>query len=212
MTWYDFTNFILLLCCIIVIIRKYAIISGETKILLVYFVLTFFLEALSLVYILKGTNNLFLYHIIVPFQFLLLAYYLLSLIGKKRSKLMLSFLILAAVVMWCFSLYFISLSKYYSVAGVLKNLILCGLALSFYQNAYGTFSDSSKFSSFHTWVCTGIFITSLGNFSIEGSMNYLLDNDRDIATAFYYLHIGWEFLFYVIFILAFLLTKPKDQR
>jgi hypothetical protein len=212
MLWYDIVNFSLIILCIAVIGLKYNTVPYEIKFLLAYFILTFLLEITSLFFILKGTNNLFLYHAIIPFQYLITSYYLLLLLRKNRNTLVLFFLIISVAVMLAFSFLYTNLSEYYSFASILKNLLTSLLILLYFRKIFITTTDFDSDTGLNAWVCAGLFINCLGSFFIEGTMNYLMFTDREMATNFYYLRIGLDFFFYIVFLLSVLLKSNKVQN
>jgi hypothetical protein len=212
MLWYDIVNFSLILLCIIVICLKYNTLPYEIKFFLTYFILTFLLEVASLFFILKGTNNLFLYHAIIPFQYLITSYYLLLVLGKNRKTIILFFLFLSVAVMLAFSFLYANLSEYYSFASILKNLFTSLLILLYFRKIFITTTDFDSDTGLNAWVCAGLFINCLGSFFIEGTMNYLMSADREVATNFYYLRIGLDFLFYVVFTFSVLLKSNKVKN
>jgi len=202
MTWYDITNFLLIALCIWVILRKYNSLPNEIKILLIYFILTLILEICSEYYILQGLNNLYLYHLIVPVQYFIICYYFLILLDQRKNKIIIAALLFSIMLMWIMSFFINTLSDYFSFASVFKNLIICFFILFYFNHVFNNSLNYEKDKNINIWIATGLFINSLGNFFIEGSMNYLMDENRSIATNFYFLHIGLNFLFYIVFILV----------
>ncbi len=209
MTWYDFVNFGLILVCILLILRRRSL-PYEIFLLLSYFTLTFFIEVSSLYFILKMklSNNLFLYHIFVPLQYLLICFYLIHLLklNKKRTVFHLAFF--SAGLMLFLSLYWNGLSQYFSFASIVNNLVICVLILLYFRKVFFDEVDTSQKNSEQIWICAGLFIKSLGNFFIEGSMNYLM-TDTSLPIPFFYIHICLDFLFYTIFSIAF--NKSRTQ-
>src|SRR5450432_300097 len=101
MVWYDFVNYSLILFCILVIVLKYRLLPNEIRLFLFYFILTLLLEAVTAYYIIKlqRKNNLFLYHIFVPFQYAILGLYFLNLYGQNKNKKILFALAMSVLIM-----------------------------------------------------------------------------------------------------------------
>jgi hypothetical protein len=207
MVWYDFVGSGLILLCIIVILVRYPLLPHEIRLFLFYFTLNFLIEIASEFFSSKGQNNLFLYHILIPFQYAFLCYYFLLLFDQTKNKKILLVSAISVVVVLILSLFFNSISQYYSYASMMKNIIISVLALIYFRRIFISNVNFENHVEESVWVCTGLFINSLGNFFIEGSMNYLMETDRSISIKLYYLHLALDFLFSIIFICAIIFKK-----
>ena len=212
MIWYDFVNFSLILCCIIVILRKYNFLHHEIRLLLYYFLMTLALELASEFFILKRKNNLFLYHFFIPLQYAILCLYFLRLNNKALNKKMMLAWGSSIFVMIVLSLFLNKLNQYFSFASILKNILISIFVLIYFRRIFISNPGFENNYDANVWICTGLFINCLGNFFIEGSMNYLMDADRQISIKLYYMHIALDFLFYIIFIFAIAANRNKTKN
>ncbi len=65
------------------------------------------------------------------------------------------------------------------------------------------------------WVATGLFFTSLGNFFVQGLMDYLITNSEPYALTVYWIHELMDFVLFGIFLLAlyvYLRYSPNSHR
>jgi hypothetical protein len=207
MVWYDFVGNGLILFCIIVIILKYRSLSDEIRLFLFYFILTLILEVVSDFFSAKSKNNLFLYHFSTPIQYAILCYYFLLLFGQSKNKKILFVSAISVVIVLILSLFFNKIDQYYSYASMMKNIIISILVLIYFRKIFISSVNYENHVEENVWICTALFINSLGNFFIEGSFNYLMEADRDISTKLYYLHLALDFLFSIIFICAVAFKK-----
>jgi len=205
--WYDIVNFSLILSCIILISVRYNSLPNEIRLFLFYYVLTFILELFSEFLIVDGKNNLFLYHFFIPIQYAILSFYFLNLLVQTKNRKVMFAVLTPILLMWAVSFYLNGVSQYFSFASIIKNILISFYVLIYFRRVFVGNSILDKDISTNVWICTGLFINCLGNFFIEGSMNYLMDADRNISTKLYYLHIGLDFLFYIIFVLAIIFKK-----
>jgi|GEM_PF-2887677 hypothetical protein len=209
MVWYDFVEFALILLSITVIALKYRLLPNEIRLFLFYFILTLLIELASEFFILQGKNNLFLYHFSAPLQYAILCLYFLNLFGQNKNQKILIVLVLSVLVILSISFFLNPLNQYYSFASIMKNIIISILVLMYFRKIFISNLHFEKNVEENVWICTALFIYSLGNFFIEGSMNYLMESDRNISIKLFYLHIALDFLFYIIFICAVTFTKSR---
>jgi hypothetical protein len=212
MVWYDFVEFGLILLCIIVIVFKYRLLPNEIRLFLIYFILTLLIEVASELFILKRKNNLFLYHFSAPCQYGILCLYFSTLFGQNKNKKILILAAMSVLVILLISFYLNPLNQYYSFASIMKNIIISILVLLYFRKIFISNVNFENHVEENVWICTGLFIYSLGNFFIEGPMNYLMESDRNISIKLFYLHIALDFLFYIIFICAVVFTKKRPVK
>jgi hypothetical protein len=212
MVWYDFVQFGLILLSITVIVLKYRFLPNEIRLFLYYFILTLLIELASEFFVVQGKNNLFLYHFSAPFQYGILCLYFLNLFGQNKNRKILIVLVISVLVILLISFFLNPLNQYYSFASIMKNVIISILVLMYFRKIFISNLNFEKNVEENVWICTALFIYSLGNFFIEGSMNYLMESDRNISIKLFYLHIALDFLFYIIFICAvtFIKSRPVE--
>lgn len=178
------------------------------NIFLFYFLLLFVQEFLSNIFLIQRKNNLFLYHLCIPFQLLILCWYFTKLIKRSRTFIM-SLSILAGIAMLLLSSFYENLSQYFSFSSIIKNLIISALVLVYFRQVLIKEVNSIEEIDENIWICTGLFINSLGSFFIEGFMNYYMKYERNFATNLFYLDVGLYFIFYITFILAIALKRSN---
>lgn len=212
MVWYDFVDFGLILFCIIIIAFRYRLLPNEIRLFLFYFILTLFIELAAEYFILQRKNNLFLYHFSSPLQYAILCLYFLNLFGQNANKKILFVLGMSVLVILLISFFLNPLNKYYSFASIMKNVIISVLVLIYFRKIFISNVNFENHVEENVWICTGLFINSLGNFFIEGSMNYLIESDRSVSIKLFYLHLTLDFLFYIIFICAVTFTRNRPVK
>lgn len=211
MVWYDFVSVGLILSCIIVIVAKYRLLPNEIRLLLYYFILTLLLEVTSEFFVVKGKNDLFLYHFFVPLQYAVLCLYFINILGQNKNKKILIAAVVSVIIMLMFSFSLNSLKEYISSGSIMKNILVSIFSLLYFRKVFISNVSMENHIEENVWICTAFFIYSLGNFFIEGSMNYLIEEDRNISIKLFYLHLAIDFLFYIIFICAIVLKKKTSK-
>ncbi len=212
MLWYDFMDFGLIALSILVIIMRYHLLPAAIRFLLFYFIFTFIIEVVAEYFILQGKNNLFIYHFSAPAQYAILCFYFVKLFGQDKNKKILFACALSFIAVLSLSFLFNSLTQYYSFASILKNIIISFVVLVYFRKVFISNENMENHVEENVWICTGLFINSLGNFFIEGSMNYLMATDRNITTKLFYMHLALDFLFYIIFICSIIFTRNRSVK
>lgn len=201
MLWFDYLNLILIFSCIVVgaIYRKRI---GLESIYILYFIVTFVLEIWSNIVMMQGHNNLWLYHLFIPVQLLILAYYFIKLLGRKTTRLLLGVPVI--ILMLILSFLYYNLSRYYSFISIIRNFVLIAFVLAYFRKILNSEFTNNAANNRAIWISTGLFINCLGSVFIEGFMNYVMHYDPNLATYLFYLDTGLYFLFYCTFIITLL--------
>ena len=157
----------------------------------------------------RSTNNLFIYHILVPLQYCLYAtifYYNIEAKGVKKLILMsLPVAIISALV---FALTVQPLNAYNSYAILITSFFTCLWILLYYRQLFTQLKIVYLEREPVFWISTGLLFYSLGGFFVEGLMGNLIDNSMQLAKWYYYhVYVFLVGFLYSMFILAMLCRK-----
>ncbi len=157
------------------------------------------------------TNNNYLYHILIPIQYVLLS----LMFYKELSAPIVRKSILSTLPIFIFAVVFITLRlqsiiEYSSYTRVLKNVLLACWCLLYYREVFLGLRINRLETEPMFWISTGLFFYSLGNVFVDGLMNYLLEQSRGWAKPIYYVNIFLGILLNITFLVSFLLSKKRQ--
>ena len=178
----------------------------------IFFAILFLVE--SICYYLKTIkiNNLVIYNLWFPIEFMFYSYWVTAYYDSKGFKRIFHFLIpFYATVVFVIYVFSDSLLKFNSVAFQLGFLLLLPVLLfKLYENVnQSTIENPIKNPIF--WLITGLLISyvfSLSEFSIQ---NYLHSNDKDLLEALKKVNIFLTDVLYITIIVYFIL-KWKTEK
>jgi len=183
---------------------NYRVLTLPLQILTINITATFVLTVYAIyIWRVEEKNNLYIFHILPIVQYTLYGLLFSQLFDQRFVKILiwLSIVLFGGVTL-ILSLTIQSWEQYNSYASTLFNLLI-----SFWSGYYlwRTFVDA-KVAALERealfWVSAGLFVTSLGNFFVQGLMNYLMKNSDSYALAVYWIHEVMEFLLFGVFLLA----------
>jgi hypothetical protein len=96
------------------------------------------------------------------------------------------------------------LNAYNSYAVIIKNSLLSIWILCYYRELFVLLHINRIEQEPLFWISTGVLFYSLGDFFVEGLMNYLISHSMDLAQKLYYIYYLLNILLYLTFIMAFL--------
>jgi hypothetical protein len=208
MYWDYLLSFFLQAIIAVLFFSFYRWCNKALKIIGVAIVVNLIVELVAYIFALGGRNNLFIFHGLTIFQFCMLSLFYKHIIQYARVRIAVDIaiplFILFAIIN---AVYFNPLNRYNSYALVIKHFFLSLLILTyFYQLLISNEVEIIQLNPYF-WISSGLLIASLGNFFIEGLMNYLLSISNALATNFYLAGVVLTCLFYLCTIVSFLLVR-----
>ena len=206
MPWYNYVN-VGLLCVIWVIIfkdlNKYKAARSTWLIFLGIYTLT---EFISMPLEMKGINNLWLYNSSKPIQFILLALYFTKTLNFEKTKKRI-FLIFS-LLLCTLSFFFTDFSNYNSLPDIVFNSVIIILCINYFYLLI-KYDDFIYLSESEFWYCAGLFIYYVTSLCINGTLNFLIQTNLDVARKLFYFLVINSFIFYFLIIYALLAGKKK---
>ena len=159
-------------------------------------------------------NNLFIFHISTPLEYMILCMLYMDVIANKNLKKIIKVSI-PMFVLFCilFSVFVQKLRTDNSYVVDVESIILIFLSLFFLREILllQQIPDLHRFPMF--WICVGILFYYTGNLIIEGMLNYMIQHSLKLALRTYRLGYVFKYLLFVLFIIGAIysreLIKPK---
>jgi hypothetical protein len=200
-----YITLLIILGSIILFFIKYAHTTKELRLLGAFLLVTFVFELYANYLLYYSIRNLYVYHILIPVQYALLAgIYVYAIENLVLKRVILFSIPLFIVISAVFAFTIQPLSEYNSYAVSIKNILLASWVLCYYRELFVLLHVSRIEQEPLFWISTGILFYSLGDFFVEGLMNYLISHSMDLAKKFYYIYYLFNILLYITFIMAFL--------
>jgi hypothetical protein len=182
--------------------------SPGIKVLGVAILTTLAMESFAFYLMEQNTNNLFLYHMLIPIQYILYTVvFLFSLSRPREKKVLLASIPLYLLVIILIMLLLQSTVEFNSYARVLNNILISGWALLYYREVFTGFRIVNLTKEPMFWVSTGLMFFSLGSFFVDGLMNHIIETSSELGETLYYIKVFLGFLLNTTFLFAFLLSK-----
>ncbi len=196
----------LLFCLLCLFLIKRKVLTLEQRIIGLLVIVTLPFELYAGYLQSFNSNNLFVYHLLIPIQYCFYAYlyycYIEFTIIKKLILFSIGLVITAAVAL-AFTIQ--PLHYYNSYVIILSNLFLCIWVLSYYRQLFVRLTIVNLKQEPLFWISTGLLFFALGDFFVEGLMKALLEESRDMARWYYYnIYVPVLCLLYVLFIVSFI--------
>ncbi|TXK33748.1 hypothetical protein FVR03_18770 [Pontibacter qinzhouensis] len=208
--WEMYLHFFCLLLPLCLWLSRFRLLPGSLRVLGVALTLTLVLEAYAAYLALQLTRNLYIYHLLIPLQYILLTlvYYFTLRQRTNRRLLLLSLPLYLVLVSWL-TVRFQGTGEYNSMARSFKNVLLSCWCLLYYRETYLGLYPRDLLREPMFWVTTGLLLYSLGSFFVDGLMNRLLLRSYQQAHTAYYLSVFLGYALHLFFLVAFLLVgKP----
>jgi hypothetical protein len=211
MKWDFFVNFSLHILNVCLFIFLYKRANSFLKYVGLYVLITFLTEIAAAYYMFKKIPNHFLYHFLVPVQYVLLALaykkVILNKLFVKIIKYSIPLFILFAILIGCFVQ---KITEYNSIVCAGKNFLLSVWALLYLLDLFFYYNKFVLWKAPEIWITLGLLISSLGNFFIEGLMNTMIKLSHNTALYFYLIGVCITYFFYFTITIAFILFLKKD--
>jgi len=179
-----------------------------------YLLVTFFFDAVAAAIMFnKGLaklfgNNLFLYHILTPIQYVLIARIYVHVITtpvlKRIILISIPVFILLSVL---FSSTIQTINNYNSYSQLLKYLLTILWILFFLKQTLVLTHYPALMREPIFWISTAFLFYSTGNIIVEGMANYLINRYGNYFERIYYIYSILNYLLFCLFIVAFAIKR-----
>jgi hypothetical protein len=156
----------------------------------------------------KWKNNLFLFHISTPLEYLILATLYRKVIIDVQLKKITAISVPVFVVLSVLSSLFLQKAdENNSDAILLESVLLISLSL-FYLREVLTLRQVPELHRFPMfWISAGILFYYTGNLLIEGLLNYMIAHSIALAKRAYFFGHVFKYLIFILLIIAVLIEK-----
>jgi hypothetical protein len=201
MRWDDIVNITLMFAIWWIILSRWKFFYRARKYWLLFLCVYTITEAIGLFLALKGKNNLWIYEISRPAQFLLMLMYFRKAIPLDEHRF---FNVLTTALIICTGLVHAKASSEYSSSEELVySSIIILLCIKYFYTIIKAV-DFIYLRQTEFWFVSALFIYFGTNLCINGSMNFLLKYQLDIARKLFYGMVVNTFIFYGMVIFALL--------
>ena len=186
-----------------------------TKMVVALMILWLFtaVSAIILVRIFKVQNNLILFHISTPIEYVIIASMYHSLISNKLLKKIISLSLPGFILVSIFLSTFIQgVKENNSYAIILESIILIFLSLFFLREilVLQPVVKIYKYPAF--WITVGILAYFTGNFLIEGMLNFMVSQSLELARRTYLVGYIFKYILFIVFIIGKILSVDFKKR
>ncbi len=206
MPWEIYIHMVFLPLNIILFLRDSRSIRLELKLLGLFFLVTYPFEwYASFVQVQGGDNNLFVYHLLVPIQYLVFALiYYFAIASAAVKKIILCSIPCYSVISAWLTLTVEPFEIYNSFAIMLENALLALWVLVYYKELFLRRTPVVLKREPIFWISTGLLFFSVGDFFAEGLMSTVIGLDPQLAKLlFYAIYVPLLFFFYLMCTTAF---------
>jgi hypothetical protein len=212
--WQVYINFTLLALLNFVFLIQIRYLSMPLKVIGYYSLVTTIFHCYAAYYfVFKIGNNQFIFHFLTPIQYSFFCMYFFLLQNRKKIKIIIvasiPFFILASFIV---SLTIQNLALYNSYSLIGQNFLIAIWALLYFKSLL----ESDRFEKLERkptfFISAAILVFSLGDFFIEGILNYMINNRRAYSLQLYYISEIFSFILYGIFILSFIMNIVNYRK
>lgn len=204
--WEVYTNFILHFTNLILFFVFYKSFSVPIKIIGFCILTTCVIEVYAAKLKFASVNNLFLYHGFAVIHYVFYSFFYYQIIRNRRIRNLILltnplFVILAIVNVF----YFQKITDYCSYTLVVKHFLISIWVLVYFTEFFLKPGELYVYFEPFFWISAGLILCSLGNFFIEGMMDYLINKSKVIALKFYLVGVVLSYLFYLTITVSLIL-------
>lgn len=184
--------------------------GSDRKLLLLLMGISFIMQVWGFSYFVESENNLFIHHIYMPIEMILLGYiYKIWLSDWWRSEIF-DFLIWSFVAFSIFNSAFLqSLEESNSYAIMIGGICLMVFAIGFFYKTLSELKDDSLEMNPRFWINTSILLYYAGSLLILGMDHIIIQKPKAFYTTIWYFHSTFNILHYLLFTIA-LCLKPRE--
>ncbi len=160
----------------------------------------------------KGENNLWLYNISKPTQFLLLLIYFTTILNLTKLKVYILLLTSAVIsAIFIYSNFHAKKNKdFNSLEEVVLGAIITALCIMYFHSVIRA-KDPINLTLSEFWYCSSLFIFFGVSLCINGSLDFFIKNNLPLAQRLFYGLVINSYIFYVLIIYA-LVSNYKTDR
>ncbi|MDP4261151.1 MAG: hypothetical protein Q8941_01355 [Bacteroidota bacterium] len=213
MNIYNKVYFVLLFITLISYLGGFGKKPRYVRMVILLMILWFFTSAVAIYLVKYGglTNNLFVFHISTPLEYVILSMLFRDVIVNKAIKriilLSVPFFVALSVL---FSVFIQPVDTNNSNIIIIESVILVFISLFFLREILllQQVTVLHRFPMF--WICVGILFYYTGNLVIEGMLNYMIRQSMELARRTYRFGYIFKYLLFILFIIgAFCSKSPR---
>ncbi|WP_066835864.1 hypothetical protein [Rufibacter ruber] len=210
--WSVYIYFAFLALSVVVWSLRFKHLDTPQKILGLCLAITLLVEAYAAHLMFQKINNSFLYHLLIPLQYLFLSgVFYVALSGKRIRRAILLTLPVYVVAVLIFFLTVQTILEYNSYARVLKNVLVVAWVLFYYREVFIGVKVSRLEREPMFWISTGLLFYSLGNVFVDGLMYYLIHQSYSWARPIYLINVFLGILLNLTFLISFLVKREPPK-
>jgi len=183
------------------------------KVLGIVLLVTMGAELYAFNLMLRRANNLFIFHILVPVQYI---FYCVILYFELHSTFIRKAIIASIFFLVAISIFFAlntqGVHEYNSYVIIYRHFFLVLWILTFFRQMFVKVEISNPLYEPMFWLSTGLLFYSLGNFFIDGYMNFLIRKSLVVARRIYFVNVLLGLFMYILFIVSFLSFKVAYKK
>jgi hypothetical protein len=167
--------------------------------------------AISLIRYAGLKNNLFVFHISTPLEYMILSMLYRDVIANKALKKSILFTIPVFIVLSILIAFFIQkwdTNNSYMI--IIESVVMIFLSLFFLRETLllQQVTVLNHFPMF--WISVGILFYFTGSLVIEGMLNYIMRHSMELAKRTYRLGYIFEYLLFILFIIGAFCSKASS--
>lgn len=216
MNLYNLIYALLLLVALISCLVNFSLKEFYAKMVILYLLglLCIFSASIYLVRVVKLNNNLFLFHISTPVEYIILGLLYYGIMVRLMVKQWILFSIPVFVLLCIFFSLFvqkIDVSNTYAI--IISSMLLISWSL-FFLGEILLFRPATRLFQFPMfWISTGVLFYYTGSLLIEGMLNFMIAHDMFLARRLYVIVYIFKYLLFIFFIIsAFCQTTFKKAE
>lgn len=211
--WEVYTNFTLHAVNIFLFFCCYQKARTPIKIIGFSVVVTCIVEIYAAKLKFEKTNNLFLYHGFAVLHYIAYSYFYYIVLHNKTVKKVI-LITLPTFIFFSFisAIYLQPLEEYNSYTLVTKHFLISVWIMIYFLEFFITPGYLKIQHEPYFWISTGLLFFSVGNFFIEGMMDYLINKSMKIALSFYLTGVVFSYFFYATIAVSFILVLYNTKK
>lgn len=197
MLWYDVLNIIFITA--IAVISLYLRVHNHPyrKYWFYFFVIYGITELVSIPFALMGKNNIWLYNLSKPLQFLLLLLYFLKVLASRQLWAVMA----GGTILALLFLIFQDLFLFSSLAEAVYACVVLICCVRYFSNIIKRMEPVNLAAS-EFWFISSLFVFYGLNLCVNGSMSFLISTNMGAARKLFYLMVYNSIIFYSMILYA----------
>jgi len=184
--------------------------GSDRKLLLLLMGISLLTQLIGFSYFIESENNLFIYHIYMPIEFILLGYIYKLWLSDWWKKELFDMLIWSFVAFSIFNAVFLQpLDESNSYAIFVGGICLIVFSITFFYKTLSELREDSLEKNPRFWINTSILLYYSGSLLILGMDHLLTHKSKELYATIWYFHSSFNILHYLLFTVA-LCLKPRE--